>query len=113
MVVFADQQEDNNYNVVIAVQDNKKRAQIQDEDKRQIKCRTIDDVDKSFAQGIGVREDVEAVEYYEGISIHELVTHVAEAQKTLYGIEIQVKQHENLDLDDIDWSFAKEDNLER
>ena len=113
MVVFADQQEDNNYSVVIAVQDNKKRAQIQDEDKRQIKCRTIDDVDKSFAQGIGVREDVEAVEYYEGISIHELVTHVAEAQKTLYGIEIQVKQHENLDLDDIDWSFAKEDNLER
>lgn len=113
MVVFADQQEDNNYNVVIAVQDNKKRAQIQDEDKRQIKCRTIDDVDKSFAQGIGVREDVEAVEYYEGISIHELVAHVAEAQKTLYGIEIQVKQHENLDLDDIDWSFAKEDNLER
>lgn len=112
MVVFADQQENDSYNVVIAVQDDKKRAQIQDEDKRQIKCDTIDDVDKSFAQGIGVRDDVEAIEYHEGISIYELVTHVAEVQKTLYGIEIPVRQTDNLDVDDIDWSFA-DDGLTR
>lgn len=110
MVVFADQQEDSNYNVVIAVQDNKKRAQIQDEDERQIKCGIIDDVDKDFAYHVSVRDDVEAIEYHEGISIYELVTHVAEAQETLYGIDIPVRQQDD---QEPDWSFAKEDNLER
>ena len=113
MFVFADQQENNNYNAIIAVQDNKKQSQIEDESKRPIKLGIIDHVNKDFAYHVSVRDDVEAIEYHKDVSINELITRVAEAQKILYGIEIPVKNESNLDVDDIDWSFADEHGVQR
>lgn len=110
MVVFADQQENNNYNAIIAVQDNKKQSQIEDENERQVKLGLIDHVNKDFAYHVSVRYDVEAIEYYEDVSTNELITRVAEAQKILYGIEIPKS---DLDVDDIDWSFADEPDVQR
>lgn len=110
MVVFADQQENNNYNAIIAVQDNKKQSQIEDENERQVKLGLIDHVNKDFAYHVSVRDDVEAIEYYEDVSTNELITRVAEAQKILYGIEIPKS---DLDVDDIDWSFADEPDVQR
>lgn len=112
MVVFADQQENNNYNAIIAVQDNKKQSQIEDENERQVKLGLIDHVNKDFAYHVSVRDDVEAIEYYEDVSTNELITRVAEAQKILYGIEIP-KSESDLDVDDIDWSFADEPDVQR
>lgn len=110
MVVFADQQENNNYNAIIAVQDNKKQSQIEDENERQVKLGLIDHVNKDFAYHVSGRYDVEAIEYYEDVSTNELITRVAEAQKILYGIEIPKS---DLDVDDIDWSFADEPDVQR
>ena len=67
-------------------------------------------MNKDFAYHVSVRDDVEAIEYYEDVSTNELITRVAEAQKILYGIEIPKS---DLDVDDIDWSFADEPDVQR